>query len=148
MKELYTQQREVEKQLTVGAKVLSFKSGPVTFKDSLCFLPMPLSAFTATFNLRELKKGYFPHEFNTPDHQEYVGPIPALQYYDPDGLPTKKKEALQTWQRSKSETNWYLILRKSWKSTVTQTWPSCRGDVKPFARNLKPMQDSTHLLIV
>ena len=35
MEELYLQQREVENQLNVGAKVLSFKSGPVTFKDSL-----------------------------------------------------------------------------------------------------------------
>ena len=91
IEELYKQQRPVEQQLTVGAKVLSFQSGPLTFKDSLCFLPMPLAAFTATFNLRELKKRYFPHLFNTPDIQTYVGPIPALSYYDPDGMDEKKK---------------------------------------------------------
>ena len=32
--ELYQQQREVVDQLTVGAKVLSFKSGPLKFIDS------------------------------------------------------------------------------------------------------------------
>ena len=32
--ELYQQQREVADQLTVGAKVLSFKSGPLKFIDS------------------------------------------------------------------------------------------------------------------
>ena len=78
MNELYKGMRTVEEQLTVGAKVLSFKSGPLVFKDSLCFLPMPLSSFPATFNLTELKKGFFPHSFNTLDHQDYVGPIHNL----------------------------------------------------------------------
>ena len=59
--ELYQQQREVVDQLTVGAKGLSFRSGPLKFIDSLCFLPMPLAAFPTTFNLTELKKGFFPH---------------------------------------------------------------------------------------
>ena len=43
--ELYQQQREVVDHLTMGAKVLSFKSGPLKFIDSLCFLPMPLASF-------------------------------------------------------------------------------------------------------
>ena len=58
--ELYQQQREMADQLTVGAKVLSFKSGPLKFIDSLCFLPTPLASFPSTFNLTELKKGFFP----------------------------------------------------------------------------------------
>ena len=33
--ELYQQQREVTEQLTVGAKVLSFRSGPIKFIDSV-----------------------------------------------------------------------------------------------------------------
>ena len=78
--ELYQQQREVEDQLTVGAKVLSFKSGPLKFIDSLGFLPMPLASFPSTFNLTELKKGFFPHLFNTPDHQRYVGRIPDFKF--------------------------------------------------------------------
>ena len=95
--EIYKQQRSIENQLTVGSKVLSFESGPLLFKDSLCFLPMPLAAFPSTFNLTELKKGFFPHLFNTPDNQEYKGRIPDLEYYDPDGLSDKKKNQLQDW---------------------------------------------------
>ena len=95
--QLYKEHRQVDKQLAVGAKVLSFQSGPLTFKDSLCFLPMPLSAFPATFGLVELKKGYFPHEFNRPENQTYVGDIPRLAAFDPDGFSTKGKEALETW---------------------------------------------------
>ena len=95
--ELYQQQREVVDQLTVGAKVLSFKSGPLKFIDSLCFLPTPRASFPSTFNLTELKKGFFPHLFNTPDNQQYVGRIPDLEFYDPDGIMAKKKEELTRW---------------------------------------------------
>lgn len=66
--ELYDQQRPVENQITVGAKVLSFRSGPIKFIDSLCFLPMPLASFSSTFNLTESQKGFFPHLFNIPAH--------------------------------------------------------------------------------
>ena len=95
--ELYQQQRQVINQLTVGAKVLSFKSGPLTFIDSLSFLPMPLAMFSSTFNLKELKKGFFPHLFNTPENQQYLGRIPDLEFYDPDGMMPCKKEQLQKW---------------------------------------------------
>ena len=94
--ELYDQRRPVENQLTVGAKVLSFKSGHLKFIDSLCFLPMPLAAFTSTFNLTSLKKGFFPHLFNTADNQQYEGRIPDLEFYDPDGMmPEKKRRTSQ-----------------------------------------------------
>ena len=103
--ELYQQQREVTDQLTVGAKVLSFKSGPVKFIDSLCFLPMPLASFPSTFNLTELKKGFFPHLFNSPDHQQYVGRIPDLEFYDPDDMMAKKKEELTRWHADQVRRN-------------------------------------------
>ena len=102
---LYQQQREVTDQLTVGAKVLSLKSGPVKFIDSLCFLPMPLASFPRTFNLTELKKGFFPHLFNTPDHQQYVGRIPDLEFYDPDDMMAKKKEELTRWHADQVRRN-------------------------------------------
>ena len=37
------------------------------------FLPMALSAFTDTFGLTELKKGFFPHFFHTPSNQHNCG---------------------------------------------------------------------------
>ena len=96
--ELYQQQRTVTAQLTVGAKVLSFTSGPLVFKDSLCFLPMPLASFSSTFGITEIKKGYFPHVFNTPDHQSYVGRIPDIEFYDPEGMKDPKaKQAFEQW---------------------------------------------------
>ena len=84
--DLYQPQQEVVDQLTVGAKVLSFKSGPLKFIDSLGFLPMTLASFPSTLNMTELKKGFFPRLFNTPDNQQYVGRISDLEFYDPDGM--------------------------------------------------------------
>ena len=96
--ELYLQQLSVTTQLTVGAKGLSFTSGPLIFKDSLCFLPMPLASFPGTFGITELKKGYFPHAFNVPDHQSYVGRIPDVEFYDPEGMKDPKaKRTFELW---------------------------------------------------
>ena len=103
--ELYRQQREVTEQLTVGAKVLSFRSGPLKFIDSLSFLPIPLSSFSSTFNLTELKKGFFPHLFNLPHHQNYVGRIPDIEFYDPDGMMPSKKEELLRWHADQVQRN-------------------------------------------
>ena len=102
---LYKAGRRVTDQLTIGAKVLSFTSGALLFKDSLCFLPMPLASFPSTFGLTELKKGFFPHSFNIPEHQSYRGPIPALHFYDPDGMSPKKKAELKTWHEDQVRRN-------------------------------------------
>ena len=100
---LYQDSRRVINQACMGAKVLTFKTGSITFKDSLCFLPFPLSAFPSTFGIKEIKKGYFPHAFNTPENQAYVGSIPPKQYYDPEGMKTKDKEAFEEWHDKQSE---------------------------------------------
>ena len=103
--ELYNQQRSVENQITVGAKVLSFKSGPLKFIDSLCFLPMSLASFASTFNLTEVKKGFFPHLFNTRENQQYVGRIPDIEFFDPDGMMPEKKEELRNWHNEQVQRN-------------------------------------------
>ena len=103
LKTLYTHRWCVANQFSMGAKVLSFKTGPITFKDSLCFLPFPLSAFPSTFDIKEVKKGYFPHMFNTPDHQNYAGSIPPKHYYDPDAMKEKDKEKFETWYKAQVE---------------------------------------------
>ena len=88
---LYRVHREVMDQITVGTKILCFTSDRLTFKDSLCFLPFPLSAFPATFGLTELRKGFFPNLFKTLENQDYEGPMPDARFYDPDGMSAKKK---------------------------------------------------------
>ena len=64
---------------------------------------MPLSAFPKTFRLVEQKKGFFPHFFNTPANQNYVGPLPDKEHYDTKGRSTDRAtelETLETWYES------------------------------------------------
>ena len=104
LKTLYNHHWSVTNQFSMGAKVLSFKCGPITFKDSLCFLPFPLAAFPTTFDIKETKKGYFPHAFNTPQNQGYVGSIPAMHYYDPEGMKSQDKTKFEEWYRVQTGT--------------------------------------------
>ena len=85
MEELYCQRIKVENQLTNGAKTLKFDyrymGATITFKDSLCSLPMPLADLPENFNLKELHKGFFPHAFHTRENLGYKGPLPGKQYF-------------------------------------------------------------------
>lgn len=58
---------------------------------------MALANFTKTFGLIELKKGFFPHFFNTVENQDYVGQIPAAHYYNPDEMSPSKTEETLKW---------------------------------------------------
>ena len=64
---------------------IKIKTGNAKLIDSCCFIAMPLSRFSDTFNIPHTK-GTFPHMFNVSDNYNYVGPLPALQYYDPNGV--------------------------------------------------------------
>ena len=98
----YGDNRIVE-QLRNGCKLLEVKHDRLRFIDSLSFFQMPLSAFPKTFGLTELCKGYFPHKFNHPDHQTYVGPVPALDYYMPETMSPEGRQALETWHQQQRD---------------------------------------------
>ena len=67
---------------------MQIKAYKIRFIDSLNFIQDHLSAFPKTFGLTEMKKGYFPHYFNTPENQNYIGAIPDKKYYAPDQMTT------------------------------------------------------------
>ena len=142
---LYKDGRSVTEQFCMGAKVLSFKTGPITFKDSLCFLPFPLSAFPDTFDLKdqELKKGYFPHAFNTPDHQNYVGSIPPKHCYDPEGMKPKDKEKFEEWYAEQTgKFDMQKELLEYCQSDVALLKAGCEAFVKQFSQeaNFNPFE--------
>ena len=123
LQHLYQSHREVSNQVTIGVKILSLSSDLLTFKDSLCFLPFPLASFPATFGLTELKKGFFPHLFNTLDNQEYVGPMPPVESYDPDGMSQKKKTEFMTWYQQHCQRGYEFHLKQEMEDY-------CISDVK------------------
>ena len=92
LEKLYDQGRAMEKTLTQGAKIMSFETGNLVFKDSMNFFNMGLDKFPATFNPQELHKGYFPHAFNRVENHQY----PPADQYCPDEMPEKGIDLLVT----------------------------------------------------
>ena len=66
-----------------GSKLLeiSVKHTDIRFIDSLNFLLAGLAQLPTMFSLKERKKGFFPHRFNVPENQNYIGPYPDKKYY-------------------------------------------------------------------
>ena len=95
--EEYHRQKRVLEQTRNGAKILQLKVGDIRFIDSLSFFQMPLSAFPKTFGLTELKKGYFPHLFNTRANQYYVGPLPPKDALLPDSMSVQGRQDFERW---------------------------------------------------
>ena len=58
---------------------------------------MLLSSFPKAFGLTEQKKGFLPHFFNRPDHQDYVGPLPVKEFYDSKGMSVEQDQEFEGW---------------------------------------------------
>ncbi|XP_055385241.1 uncharacterized protein LOC129614573 [Condylostylus longicornis] len=55
--------------------------------DSLNYFPMALSKLPKAFDLQfNMKKGYFPHLFNTAKNENYIGQLPSVEYYNPNDM--------------------------------------------------------------
>ena len=85
-----------------GSKIMYMKVSTgginIRFLDSLNFLPMPLAQLPKSFGLVELKKGFFPHFYNTAEHQnDVLLNLPDVKYYDPDSMGKERREEFFTW---------------------------------------------------
>ena len=121
--EEYHRQHRIVQQLRNGAKLLQVTFDRITFIDSLSFFQMPLSAFPKTFGLTELKKGYFPHLFNTLSNQSYVGRIPDTSYFMPDVMSVSARRDFEAWHTRQRVANVIYDLQKE----LTEY---CESDVK------------------
>ena len=104
----YHSDNQIVKQLRNGCKLLEVKRDSIRFIRfirfiSLSFFQMPLSAFPKTFGLTELRKGYFLHKFNMPENQEYVGSIPAQDYYMPEAMFLKGRQEFEKWHQEQRD---------------------------------------------
>lgn len=72
------------------------------FVDSFKFFLAGLEKLPKMFQLKELKKGFFPHAFNTPANQSYVGAYPDKSYYGcNDFKEDKRADFLKWWLMNK-----------------------------------------------
>lgn len=146
LQEFFKEHRAVTHQINVESKVLSLTSGNLKFVDALACLPFSLDSFSDTFALNELKKGFFPHLFNTLENQEYEGPMPPREMYDPDGMNAKKKAEFERWYEEQVRNDYVFILRNEMKvyciSDVELLKAGCQAFQKEFEQHGKfnPME--------
>jgi hypothetical protein len=75
------------------------------FKDSLAFIPVPLSQFSSTFDLQE-EKGWYPHKLTTWENLQKTDPLfppgkfPPLEAFLPYEQKPNKYLELVDWHRS------------------------------------------------
>lgn len=101
-----------------GSKIMTMKIKQglnLRFIDSINFLTMPLEKFPKTFGISELKKGYFPHFFNTTENENYVGPMPGLEYFRPDTFKDDKRKKFLEWYKEKVDSNYVFDMKKEMK---------------------------------
>ena len=80
-----------------GSKIMSIIFNSVKVIDSYSFIPIGLAEFPKAFGNKELKKGFFPHYFNTDENQNYVGPYPPKETYGYRFFSTKKLQEFEEW---------------------------------------------------
>ncbi|KYO41908.1 zinc finger protein 446-like [Alligator mississippiensis] len=76
----------------------------IRFIDSSNFLPMKLNKLPQAMGF-EGCRGYFPRRFNTPENQDYVGPLPEARYYGVESMmPCEKEEFLEWYRENRDKT--------------------------------------------
>ena len=70
--------------------------------DSLNFSPMTLAKLPEAFGLDTLRKGFFPHFFNTEDNQNYLEPHPEAKMYGADAMSSRDRDLFEAWHIRRS----------------------------------------------
>jgi hypothetical protein len=84
-----------------GQKLLEIRVSHVDlrFIDSFNFLPMSLAKLPEAFALGCGSKGHFPHFFNRPENQSYVGPYPEPKYYGVSQMSCSERKKFYIWYK-------------------------------------------------
>lgn len=96
-----------------GSKILLLEVGNVRFIDSLNYFPMALADLPKAFGLSaSLRKGYFPHFYNTKLNENYIGPLPDVQYYGVDSMKKKNREVFIEWYEKTKNAGYVFNMSK------------------------------------
>jgi G:T-mismatch repair DNA endonuclease (very short patch repair protein) len=75
---------------------MTFKTNNLNVIDSLNFFISSLAALSKTYDI-DTVKGYFPHCFNRPENQHYVGPIPSEEEFGARNMGVKQYDHFKKW---------------------------------------------------
>ena len=105
---------------------MAFKKFNLRFVDSCNFFLEPLRRLSKTYNIDTLK-GHFPHHFNKPENQDYIGCIPCEEMFGVNNfIPDEyEKDFLPWYSQQKDITNW------NFKDELVKY---CRADVELLSK--------------
>tara|TARA_R110002051_G_scaffold169520_2_gene240134 strand:- start:762 stop:4772 length:4011 start_codon:yes stop_codon:yes gene_type:complete len=108
LKWIITETSEVPHTINDGRKItyMTIDKLNIRFVDSLNFLTCRLADMPKMFGLTELRKGYYPHMFNTPENINYIGPMPPFEDFGADGYKEKDYKECCKWYQSKIDENY------------------------------------------
>lgn len=116
-----------------GTKLMQMRVDNLVFKDSFLFLPSSLANLAKSFDL-PLRKGIFPHLFNTVENYDYDGSLPPKEFFDLKFYAKTMKdiEDFNLWYEERAATPW------NFKNELTEY---CRDDVKILALLVKKFHE-------
>ena len=111
-----------------GSRIMymAFKKYKLRFVDSLHFFLEPLAKLSLTYNIDTIK-GFFPHLFNIPENQNYIGCMPSEELYGVKNMnaDTYKKKFKPWYDGAKYERQW------NFKEEMIKY---CRADVEVLSK--------------
>ena len=86
---------------------MRFEKFNIRFIDSIHFFLQPLRKLSTTYNINTIK-GHFPHLFNRPENQNYIGCIPDEKMFGVKNMsPEEYEKEFKPWyNQQKDVTNW------------------------------------------
>ena len=99
---LVTKLHNPEHVLMKGSKITHLKipTNGINIRviNSQNFLPMTLAQLPTSLGIKELKKGFFPHSYNTDVHQnDVLLKLPDKKFYDLDNMNMERKREFIEW---------------------------------------------------
>jgi hypothetical protein len=105
---------------------MAFRKYKLRFVDTLHFFLEPLSKVSSTYNIDTIK-GFFPHMFNSPENQNYIGSMPDEDMYGAKNMnaTTYQKNFKPWYDGEKHRGNW------DFKEEMIKY---CRADVEVLSK--------------
>jgi DNA polymerase type B, organellar and viral len=124
-----------------GLKILKITVNQnISFIDSLNFLPMSLSKFAKTFNLKQTK-GYYPHLFNTKENYNKICEIPPVNMFCIDNFNEKENKDFFTWYDDMKKQNYVFNNRNELIKYCSNDVEILRQGCIKFLKEFKEMFD-------
>lgn len=92
--------------ILTGSKIVLMTFENLKFLDTFNYFHLALSSLPKAYGLEGIAKGWFPHRFNLPENQNYVGPIPPADNFSPETMRPEERVKFLQWYDEKVAENY------------------------------------------